>query len=502
MRRPAAIAALLAGLPACPLAALQCPDGAPPPCRSAARAPAAPPANSIAVLTFDNLSHDTADAYLVEGLANDISAQLGRLERLSVASRTMVRRLSAETMTPQAIGRTLNTTWLVNGGVQRGTGRVRVSVELVRATTGQSVWSDQYDRSTIDLLDIQRDVATAVASEVAGRLSPQERRQVATSTGTGREGYDHLLRGDYLLAKRSRQSIEQAIAEYESAARSDPRSSRALASVGSAYNTCSDWQYPCLGLTRDSLDARATRAVDRALRIDSLDPNVLHARSSLIYDHNLAEGLRFIDRAIALSPRDAGYHHQRGWILAEMLRDDDALAAYRRTLALDPARAITWEHIARVLVIQRRYGEALAALDSALTVDPDIQVARFRRALLRAWTGDSAGARADLAVVTARAADAERSLALRSLQLFLEAGGADSARVGRSADSLWSGGARLEFLEWALYRTGRANVVLASMPPDWAIDPFWARYPMFDPVRNDPRFLAAIERARRRQNPS
>src|SRR4029077_13422356 len=97
------------------------PDGTPPPCRRASVAAS----NSIAVLTFDNVSRDTSDAYLAEGLANDISARLAQVERLTIASRTMVRRLpNSSSMTPQAMGRALSATYLVSGGIQRAPGRL------------------------------------------------------------------------------------------------------------------------------------------------------------------------------------------------------------------------------------------------------------------------------------------------------------------------------------------------------------------------------------------
>jgi serine/threonine-protein kinase len=503
MRHTAAIAALLAGLPACQLAALQCADGAPPPCRGAARTPAAPGANSVAVLTFDNLSRDTADTYLVQGLANDISSQLGRIERLAVASRTMVRRLpNAATMTPQAIGRSLNAAWLVNGGVQRGAGRVRVTVELVRSTTGQSVWSDQYDRAANDLLDIQRDVATAVASEVAGRLTPQERRTIAAPAEINREAYDQLLRGDFLVAKRTQAGFEMAITAYQTAVHLDPRSARAHAGLGNTYNICVDWAYPCLGLPRDSLRSRADVAVDRALALDSLNPWALEARASVVYDVNLTEGLRYADRAIAVSPRTAAFHHMRAWILAEMLRTDDALAAYHRALALDPGSAVTWLHIARVQTAERRFAEALSAYDSAIAIEPDLGQALPGRALLRAWTGDSVSARADAAALARREPNAAMAAGIQaSIEALIAAVRGDTARAGALADSLWSAGVRNEFTGTALSRLGRRATVLALMPDDWAIDPFWARMPYYDGNRADPRFQAAVERARRRQNP-
>jgi serine/threonine-protein kinase len=503
MRRLAAVAALLTALPPYRLAAFQCPDGAPPPCRGVARTPAAPGANSVAVLTFDNLSRDTADSYLVEGLANDISSQLGRIERLAVASRTVVRRLpNAATMTPQAIGRSLNAAWLVNGGVQRGAGRVRVTVELVRVTTGQSVWSDQYDRAANDLLDIQRDVATAVASEVAGRLTPQERRTIATSAEINREAYDQLLRGDFLVAKRTQASFEMAITAYQAAVRLDLRSARAQASLGDAYEFCADWDVPCFGLPRDSLRARAGAAVDRALALDSLNPWALEARASVAYDVNLSEGLRYADRAVAASPRTAAFHHMRGWILAEMLRSDDALAAYRRALALDPGRAVTWLHIARVHRSERRLAEALPALDSAIAIEPDLGQALPDRALVRALVGDSTGARADAADLARRATNAVAAAGIQGgIESLIIAVRGDTARAATLADSLRSAGAGNQIVGSALIRVGRGAAVLAAMPADFALDPFWARMPEWDGVRNDPRFQAAVERARRRQNP-
>jgi len=147
----------------------QCPDGTPPPCRRASLTPS----NSIAVLTFDNVSRDTSDAYLAEGLANDISARLAQVERLTVTSRTMVRRLpNSAAMTPQAMGRSLAANYLVNGGIQRAQGRLHVSVELLRAATGQTVWSSQFDRTTADLLEAARGGAALLVVDLDSRRLP------------------------------------------------------------------------------------------------------------------------------------------------------------------------------------------------------------------------------------------------------------------------------------------------------------------------------------------
>ena len=107
----------------------QCPDGTPPPCRGA-RAAAAPPANSVAVLYFDNRSRDSNDAYLAEGLTEAIIAKLGDLPRLTVKSRFLVRRFRGGDAEPGTVARSLGVTYLVTGSVQRAGNRLRVTAEM------------------------------------------------------------------------------------------------------------------------------------------------------------------------------------------------------------------------------------------------------------------------------------------------------------------------------------------------------------------------------------
>ena len=476
------------------LAPCQCPDGTPPPC---GRPRAAAPALSVAVLTFDNLSRDTADAYLTEGLANDISSQLAQVRRLTVTSRSMVRRAALDAA-PPALGRSLNAAYLVTGGIQRAGSRVRVSVELVRAATAQTIWSSQFDRTTADLLQIQQQIAEAVVAGIAGRLLPAERSVLAASPPSASEAYDHILRGDFLLTRRSQPDMDRALAEYETAVRIDPRSARAHASLGNALALCPDWGIACRGLSNDSLRALAALAISRALRLDSMLPAAYKARSTLEYDRDLSAGLRDLDRAIALAPGDAGYRGSRGWLLAEAMRLDDAQEELQRSLALDPVRPVTWEILSRVLIVRHRYPEALAALDSALRLEPELVPAWERRAELRAFLGDRTGAREDAEAYARRVDNSQRGAAFRagieafSLVIF---GDTIAARILSDSLSAAHSGSNPQFL--ALIRLGRGGAILDSASPNSELDPFWAAYPYYDPIRDHPAFRAMIERYRR-----
>src|SRR2546426_3853209 len=156
------------------LAQAQCPDGSAPPCRSAAGIAPAP--TSVAVLYFDNASPDSTDDYLAEGLTEAIIAQLGEVGRISVKSRSAVRRFRGRNVPdPPVIGRTLGVAYLVTGSVQRADRALRVTIELAHATTGMRVWGDQFIGVDDSLFALQDDIARRVARSEERRVGKEGR---------------------------------------------------------------------------------------------------------------------------------------------------------------------------------------------------------------------------------------------------------------------------------------------------------------------------------------
>jgi TolB-like protein/Tfp pilus assembly protein PilF len=377
----------------------QCPDGSPPPC-TANRAPRTAPANSVAVLYFDNLSRDTADQYIASGVTEELINRLGRIERLQVKSRTYVQRYRGRPIDdPAALARSLGVAHLVSGSVQRGGGRLRVTVELTRAPGGMRVWGDTYDRAADDLMAVESEVAEAIASAIGGRLAPAERQSLAARPTASSAAYDHLLRGRFLYARRSPDALRRAVAEFEGALRLDPDLAEAHASRALAYTTYLSWHYTWPGLPQDSLVARAQDEVARLLREPSPPPL---ARSAdcllLILQHPKApsEGVACMEPIVASNPRNADVLHQFGFMQLSAGRDSAAVDAFGRALALDGARAITIEILSRVFLRTNRLAEALRWLDSAIVVDPGFAPAWYGRAAVRLARADTAGAVADV----------------------------------------------------------------------------------------------------------
>jgi TolB-like protein len=463
---------------------------------------------TVAVLYFDYLSPDTADAYLADGLTEEITSRLGEVSRLQIKSRNAVRRFRGTSLPDMAaIGRMLGVGFLVEGSVRRAGDRVRASIRLVDARTGFRVWGDDYDRATLELLSLQEDIARDVAIQIAGRLLPAE-QAVLTAHPTANPGaYDHFLRGNFYLAQRTPRAIARAIENYQTAARLDPEFTAAHARAAYGYALYLEWGWPYPGLPAESLLARGMTAADRAMAGDSAAADAWMARAYLLahqYPRTLAGVREAFERAIGLDSKNAEAWHQYGWILAIQADDSGAIAAFRRALAIEPERAVTLLHLAAVENSNRHVAEALRWLDSALAIDPSFHFALAYRALVRLRLSDAFGALADaqtavrlggeepiwgeavLAIVQAHIGD---TVAARARgERVARALGADPPGV----DVGWPVAAALI----ALGERDRPLKVLERIHPRGAHLWFDLRIPEFDPIRSDPRFERIVAEAR------
>src|SRR5207247_1409609 len=202
--------------------------------RSRARA-----SNSVAVLCFHNLSRDTADAYLADGLTEEITARLGHLARLDVKSRIAASRYCEKAgYEPAAIGRALGVANLVNGSVRRDGRRLRVTVELVGSRNGDRLWGGEFDRADADLLDIEQDIASADSALHVDSNAAEA----------------WLARGRFLEIRHPR-TYDGVIAAYQRASELDPRNAEVVNMIGTALRELGD-------------DSGAMRAFHQALALE------------------------------------------------------------------------------------------------------------------------------------------------------------------------------------------------------------------------------------------
>ncbi|MGH7547633.1 MAG: tetratricopeptide repeat protein [Gemmatimonadales bacterium] len=404
----------------------------------------APAPHSVAVLYFDNLSRDTTDAYLADGLTDEIIARLGQIERLQVKSRTAVARYRDATLDPRELGRTLAVAFLVNGTIRRGAGRLRVTVELVHAANGNRLWGQQYDRIDADLLAIEEDIARAVVAAVAGRLAPSERASLAVRPTRSAAAYDHYLRGNYALAQRTQGGLARALAEYQAALRLDSTFASALSRIAYTYAQYLIFEWPVPGLPAESLLQHGMATADRAVRLDSTSSDAWMARGYWLQIRNPVTFRGVGDafqRAIALDPENAEAHHHYGQALIWLGDDSSAEAAFRRALTIDPARPRTMRFMALLRLLQHAYPQALSWADSAVAMDSTFVQVYVDRARAHRLLGDTAGARRDADLVQQFAsAGMERWTQVTRVLADAAAGDTLAARARRSvisSNSCW-----------------------------------------------------------------
>jgi TolB-like protein len=383
-------AAHLALLMLCTVAPLrslvaQCPDGSPPPCGRPARTPAPPP-NSVAVLYLDNLSRDTADAFLADGLTEEIIIRLGQVPRLEVKSRYEVQRFRGRAAQDlPALGRALDATYLVTGSVQRAGDRVRMRYEVIRAATRAQVAGDVIDRASSDVLTLESDIAAVVATAITGHLLPDERTRLTRPLTRNPAAYEQYLRG--LQAAHNfgdEAALRSAVAYFNRAIALDSGFAAAYSGKAVAWSMLADGYVTPLegyGQTRVAANQALARDSSQALAWAML------ANAAFALDLDAPQCALLARRGIALDPHGGWSRLFLSGALWAEGKTDSALAEARRA----------WQNDSLFVIMSVSYINMLVEsghLDTAAAMIPRI------RAILPAADADAlegmlVGARGD-----------------------------------------------------------------------------------------------------------
>ncbi len=505
--------------------AAQCPDGTPPPCRTAtvARAVAAPPPLSIAVLPFENRSPDTADVYLADGVTEEVANRLTQLGKLKVKARGLVAAQMHRTPDAFDAARRLGVAWFVHGNVRHVSGQLLVNVELVRATTGEEAWAYRFPRRDNDVFAVQAEVAESVAVHVGGRLTPGERAVIARRPTRDNEAYRLYLFGNSLFARRTQPDIAQSIDAYTHAVELDPSFAAAWARIGMARGVQESWGWE-VGLSADSLIQLARAGARRALALDSAQAEAwLAAGFAEALSGNLYLAHDAYEHAIHTDSLNAEAFHFFGVLYAFdcplgtcLVNEAAGIPLLRRALALDPTLRNSWRHLSQLEMVAGRLAEAETHLDTALSFGPWAR-AFEDRAYVRMLRDDLAGARRDLDAAAA-ATGGQDSLAERPALLSLLSGDSaparaivarglaapsgDLQRLIESAKLLMALGRRDSALD-AVEQLKAADNRSSHCTPRAACSPSlvaWQtiRDPVFAPLRGDPRYDRLYEDLRPR----
>jgi TolB-like protein/Flp pilus assembly protein TadD len=450
-----------------------------------------PPRHSIAVLPFVNISGDKEQEYFSDGLTEELLNSLAAIEGLQVAARTSSFSFK-EHPDIVSVAHKLNVASVLEGSVRRSEHTVRVTAQLIDAVTGFHLWSQTYDRDLGDVLKLQTEIATAVASALKVTLLGDEAIKIELGGTRNPGAFDSYLRGSRAWRSLSgASSFQGAITAYTEAIRLDPKyalafagRSRALSGYAAEFATGT-----AVGDFFDRAQADARQALELAPELP--DAHLALARylyGSLDFTH----AIEAFERAMALAPGNAAVLAEGGRFAAFMGRFDAGLAAARRAVALDPLNPRSRVLLGQVLYSAHRYEEAVAAYGEVIRLDRDYNVAYGFRGLAYYGLGDFQSARSSCETKSHSAAS-QWCLAVTYDKLGRHADAeAELKRWQAAVGDAWS-------YQYATIQAQWGNTAKALEWLDTAMrvrDPgleYLKTDPLLDPLRNEPRFQT-IER--------
>jgi adenylate cyclase len=363
--------------------------GASPPPRPAALE--LPDRPSIAVLPFENLSGDPRQEYFSDGITEDLITGLSKVSGLFVIARNSVHPYKGKPVRPEQVSRELGVRYVLEGSVRKEGRRVRITAQLVDATTGYHLWAERYDRELRDIFAVQDEVTQKIVEALAIQLTEAERGRLERLR-TDPEAYDLVLRGWEVMRRTTPESNAEARRLFARALELDPAFAKAAAGLGWAH--LQSWQLQW------SLDAGALdRAQEQAQRALARDESLTDAHRLLtqVYlwkkQHDLA--VAQAERAVGLNPNDAEAYETLAEVLAWSGRAEESVGFIRRAMRLNPRYPFyyVWT-LGHAYFLTGRPEEATAQLRSLLQLNPNFVAGHAYMAVLLAEQGREEEARA------------------------------------------------------------------------------------------------------------
>jgi TolB-like protein/DNA-binding winged helix-turn-helix (wHTH) protein len=330
----------------------------------------------LAVLPFQNLTGDPNKEYIADGLTEGTISQLGRLnpEQLGVIARTSVMGYKHKDERLDQIGRDLSVQYVLENSLRGSGDRIRLTSQLIQVKDQTPLWSHDYNYPAKDILNVEDDVAKAVAREVRLRLTSQQQAELSRPRPVDPEAFDAYLRGYYFFQRNTDKDTDMAAKYFERATQLDPSYAPAWAWLSRTRN----WQAQEGLIPREEGRSLSRESIERAL---ALDPNLAEAYSQMgrlkFVDFDWVGADDSIRRAIALEPGNPEYLDQAAFSAAKFGRSDEALALARRAVELDPLNAFSWGTRGEIEYYEGQLAGAEADVKKSLELSSDVWPGHF-----------------------------------------------------------------------------------------------------------------------------
>ncbi len=327
---------------------------------------------SIAVLPFENLSAEKANAYFAEGIEDEIRTRLSKIADLKVISRTSTQHYGSTPQNLLEISRELGVAHLLEGSVQKIGNEVRINVQLIGAADNSYLWANSFDRKLIDIFSVETDVAKAIADQLQARLTGREKQVIADRPTESPDAYDAYLRGlAYNLKSANSAANSRGAQKYlREAVRLDPKFALAwtLLSFVDARGYLTQTLQPTIALREEARQAAAT-----ALALEPDLGEALHAEGYYHYaclkDYDTA--VSYFERARPLLPNSSRIPESLASVTRRQGLWDESAAYFSAAERLDPRNVYVLGQHGQSNIARRRFAEALRKFDQILKITPN-----------------------------------------------------------------------------------------------------------------------------------
>jgi adenylate cyclase len=333
--------------------------------RSEART-TAQPNRSIAVLAFDDMSPESDQAYLSDGIAEELLNLLAKIPDLKVISRSSAFSYKGKDIKLSQVAQELNVAHILEGSVRKAGNRIRITAQLIEARSDTHLWSETYDRTLDDVFAIQDEIAATVVAQLKITLLGEAPHVEETDP----EAYALFLQARHLGRLGTRESYEQSNALFQQALAIAPDYPAAWTGLASNYTNMARSGL----LPRDEGYAKAREVIEKALAID---PDYAKAHAllgwiAMMYDNDLAQAARHFERALQLDPADADIIGNAAVLLRTLGRVDEAIAIDEYFAARDPVSPARHFNLGSSYRLAGRWDEAIASYETALRLSPGL----------------------------------------------------------------------------------------------------------------------------------
>jgi TolB-like protein/DNA-binding winged helix-turn-helix (wHTH) protein/Flp pilus assembly protein TadD len=343
---------------------------------------------TLVVVPFLNMSSDSAQEYIAEGVSEQMITELSRLnpQRLRVIARTTSWQLKGTHKSAAQIGRELNANYMLEGSIQREGDRIRVTAQLIKTSDQTHAWARSYDGDLSDILKMEGTIAQSVATEIQVVLSQETRERLASKPRVKPEAQLAYLQGLQDMTRRTKEGQLAAIADFNSAIAIEPGYAAAYAGLARAYTIAPVSR----AYTSSEAFSRANEAATKALQLDPTlaEPHSYLGFTKAHWEFDWPGAEREYLEALKLDPNSSVAHlYYAHSYLTPLGRHDEAIAEIKKAIELDPLSLVLPSFIGRTYVLARRYDDALAQLKKMEEKDPTSSINHIRLAQLYAYLG-------------------------------------------------------------------------------------------------------------------